>query len=211
MDWVAGTALAVGVGSLALTWQSTRAAKRAIDTSIDIYEKQKKDNFYKEEDAANLKVLGMEYIINELTTDILIFLKDFKSIFNSSKGTVGKISFLKKDDVYYFGHIAKDEKVIDGFDLYFINMQLYHGYIFEAACISDKSYSDLVKSISIYNNAEKLLKSFILNFRVKRSIMYKDSLPSKHRKELNNFMKEIIGIKKGLMFYSKINNKPISS
>lgn len=44
-DWIAGTALVVGIGSLALTWQSTRAAKRAIDTSIEIYEKQKQDNF----------------------------------------------------------------------------------------------------------------------------------------------------------------------
>ncbi|MDF5911275.1 hypothetical protein P4W15_04750 [Morganella morganii] len=42
-DWIAGTALVVGIGSLALTWQSTRAAKRSIDTSIEIYEKQKRD------------------------------------------------------------------------------------------------------------------------------------------------------------------------
>ncbi|HCT1398650.1 TPA: hypothetical protein OTO79_001858, partial [Morganella morganii] len=45
-DWalvVAIIAVIVGVGSLALTWQSTRAAKRSIDTSIEIYEKQKRD------------------------------------------------------------------------------------------------------------------------------------------------------------------------
>ncbi|WP_311753480.1 hypothetical protein [Proteus columbae] len=43
MDWIAGTALVVGMGSLYLTWQSTKAAKKAIETAVEIYEKQKND------------------------------------------------------------------------------------------------------------------------------------------------------------------------
>ncbi|MCB4815131.1 hypothetical protein [Providencia rettgeri] len=42
-DWIAGTALVVGIGSLYLTYQSTKSAKRAIETSIELYEREKND------------------------------------------------------------------------------------------------------------------------------------------------------------------------
>lgn len=45
IDWISGIALIVGIGSLILTWQSTKAAKKSIDTSIKIFESQQKIAF----------------------------------------------------------------------------------------------------------------------------------------------------------------------
>ncbi|WP_340619097.1 hypothetical protein [Xenorhabdus entomophaga] len=46
IDWgliVAVIAVVIGMGSLYLTWHSTKSAKKSIDTSINIYERQKED------------------------------------------------------------------------------------------------------------------------------------------------------------------------
>ena len=62
-DWIAGTALVVGIGSLILTWQSTRSAKRAIDTSIELYEKQKQDDDKKAKAISDKKLIAKIKII----------------------------------------------------------------------------------------------------------------------------------------------------
>ncbi|WP_427195127.1 hypothetical protein [Morganella morganii] len=62
-DWIAGTALVVGIGSLALTWQSTRAARRSIDTSIEIYEKQKQDELITEKNKNENELNALKVMI----------------------------------------------------------------------------------------------------------------------------------------------------
>lgn len=64
-DWVAGTALVVGVGSLYLTYQSTKSAKRAIETSIELYEKQKKDDEIRVIKENNNEINALKTIIYE--------------------------------------------------------------------------------------------------------------------------------------------------
>ncbi|ENG7679373.1 hypothetical protein [Providencia stuartii] len=81
-DWVAGTALVVGIGSLILTWQSTRSAKRAIDTSIELYERQKQDEYNKKiesekrEKEAIRKVVAIEL---SRTCDVIVKLFELKA------------------------------------------------------------------------------------------------------------------------------------
>lgn len=62
-DWIAGTALVVGMGSLYLTWQSTKAAKKAIDVSIDLHNKQKIYEKEKDKEEIKRKVSALQNII----------------------------------------------------------------------------------------------------------------------------------------------------
>lgn len=65
-DWAlvaAIIAVIVGIGSLGLTWLSTRAAKRAIDTSIEIYEKQKIDSEQEIKKTKELKLKAIKNIV----------------------------------------------------------------------------------------------------------------------------------------------------
>ncbi|EPL0283647.1 TPA: hypothetical protein OUB26_001010 [Proteus mirabilis] len=62
-DWIAGTALAVGMGSLYLTWQSTKAAKKAIDVSIDLHHEQKIYEEEKNKEEIKRKVSALQNVI----------------------------------------------------------------------------------------------------------------------------------------------------
>lgn len=71
-DWIAGTALVVGIGSLALTWQSTKSAKKAIDTSIEIYEKQKEDSITEKKSFDDEKLNSIKIVIMYEITKIYL-------------------------------------------------------------------------------------------------------------------------------------------
>ncbi|SQI38089.1 Uncharacterised protein [Providencia alcalifaciens] len=84
-DWISATALVVGIGSLCLTYKSTTSAKRAIDTSISLYEKQKKDYEKKQEEENKRKLDAIKIIIMEdIKSNYFLFiniLKDYKNHF----------------------------------------------------------------------------------------------------------------------------------
>ncbi|ARX34530.1 TPA: hypothetical protein O4G03_001586 [Proteus mirabilis] len=82
-DWIAGTALVVGMGSLYLTWQSTKAAKRAIDTSIEIYNKQKVDNDKQKEDERLNAILGISDVAGKeafLVLQYILFIIELQEL-----------------------------------------------------------------------------------------------------------------------------------
>ncbi|MEY1276737.1 hypothetical protein AB7080_12235 [Providencia rettgeri] len=95
-DWIAGTALAVGMGSLYLTYQSTKAAKRAIDTSIELYEKQKQDEYNKKiesekrEKEAIRKVVAIEL---SRICDVIVKLYELKA------ALMGGVSSVKRSSI----------------------------------------------------------------------------------------------------------------
>ncbi len=89
-DWVAGTALVVGIGSLILTWQSTRSAKRAIDTSIELYERQKQDDSEKIK-AINEKKLTAKIKIIE--SEIVSCYMEYMMFFNVCTAIKNRDSF----------------------------------------------------------------------------------------------------------------------
>lgn len=78
IDWIAGTALMVGAGSLYLTYQSTKSAKKAIDTSIELYEKQKKDDNEKIKAINEKKLIAKIKIIeNEIVSCYMEYMMFF--------------------------------------------------------------------------------------------------------------------------------------
>ncbi|WP_272518150.1 MULTISPECIES: hypothetical protein [unclassified Providencia] len=117
-DWIAGTALVVGVGSLYLTYQSTKSAKRAIDTSIELYEKQKKDS-NQEKESAN--AARLESVKSVFRYEIARNYANYRSMLN----TFNTIRYC--DDVYIhyeklgFGEIMAHSPSADAhnFKVYF--------------------------------------------------------------------------------------------
>ncbi|HIH4846407.1 TPA: hypothetical protein ACYSAQ_000614 [Morganella morganii] len=108
IDWalvVAIIAVIVGVGSLVLTWQSTMAAKRAIDTSVDIYEKQKKDSIIEKKSFDDKKLEAIKIVIAyEITIMYLNHIKIMSSF-----------EIIKKNDnfIVYPGLRTSSDVIID--------------------------------------------------------------------------------------------------
>ncbi|MBI6191811.1 hypothetical protein [Providencia rettgeri] len=85
-DWVAGTALVVGIGSLYLTYQSTKSAKKSIDTSIHLYEKQKKDDERKKEKENVDKLNAIKVMLREEIKDnYFLFVNVYKVMCSVAK------------------------------------------------------------------------------------------------------------------------------
>lgn len=108
-DWIAGTALVVGIGSLALTWQSTRAAKRSIDTSIEIYEKQKRD----EEERRKKIITGYKNLIAKEIYDNIQWYEQGIKLFNIIKTgkSVSVANTFGKTHIK-FNHDGKEDGII---------------------------------------------------------------------------------------------------
>ncbi|ATG17146.1 hypothetical protein CO695_12890 [Providencia alcalifaciens] len=95
-DWISATALVVGIGSLCLTYKSTTSAKRAIDTSISLYEKQKKDYEKKQEEENKRKLDAIKIIIMEdIKSNYFLFINILKIIKTISDGIDVKLSSCK--------------------------------------------------------------------------------------------------------------------
>lgn len=95
-DWIAGTALVVGVGSLILTWQSTRSAKRAIDTSIELYERQKQDEYNKKIESEKREKEAIRRVVAiELSRacDVIVKLYELKA------ALMGGVSSVKRNSI----------------------------------------------------------------------------------------------------------------
>lgn len=107
-DWIAGTALVVGMGSLYLTYQSTKSAKIAIDTSIELYEKQKRDDDErrKKEDLNEIKAIR-----NIASTEAYSLLQHIKFISNLSiiMATAEKIDLQAIKRSHYRGVFVLDK------------------------------------------------------------------------------------------------------
>lgn len=135
MDWVAGTALAVGVGSLALTWQSTRAAKRAIDTSIEIYEKQKIDEIKKDNELILRETIAIKSLLRiEIDKSISIY-KNNKSFCDEFlKNNFSSLSFNDRKSLFtVWFHYKSDGDRKSSINILETNSSSYKPYFLDVA------------------------------------------------------------------------------
>ncbi|MBI6216170.1 hypothetical protein ACNARK_11935 [Proteus sp. DFP240708] len=179
-DWIAGTALVVGIGSLYLTWQSTKAAKRAIDTSIEIYNKQKVDNDKQKEDERLNAILGISDVAGKeafLVLQYILFIIELQELaekaetinFESSEATewnsicfnlpdggivkTGQVPNIPK----YFSHEVLINSAICSPDLFSMLLNL-NGQIL----VVEKTISFLMKYIK--NDSINALRDYLNNY-----------------------------------------------
>lgn len=145
----------VGVGSLYLTYQSTRSAKRAIDTSIELYEKQKLDAEQAEEVSKINQMQSLCFLIqNEVSGNIIQMSKlvefcEFawnKEIVTFDYNDLGSEPFVE--------YVIKNGNKI-GFLFARQSHHVIDKYLLEVSKIDSKLIADLLKlrfTIEHYNN-----------------------------------------------------------
>lgn len=154
-DWIAGTALVVGMGSLYLTYQSTKSAKRAIDTSIELYEKQKQDATHAEEISKKKQLQSLCYLIqNELTSNVIKMSKlvvFFKFVWDGKLVSFNYNNLGSEPIVSY--KIKSGHK--DAFTFTKHASQIIDKYLFEVSKLDNILIGDLLKlrlTIEYYND-----------------------------------------------------------
>lgn len=154
-DWISGTALVVGVGSLYLTYQSTKSAKRAIETSIELYEKQKQDAALAEEVSKKNQMQSLCLLIqNEVSENKIKMIKLVE--FCESACDKELIAFNYNDlgsEPFVAYELKSGSK--DGFIFTKHSCQVIDKYLLEVSKIDNKLITDLLKlrySIEHYNN-----------------------------------------------------------
>ncbi len=98
IDLVSGTALVVGIGSLILTWKATKSAKKAIDTSIEIYEKQKKDAEKKHKEIDELNLYAIKNVIKYEVMSVYMTFNDLYDTLLMIKNNGIDNVFIKMDE-----------------------------------------------------------------------------------------------------------------
>lgn len=154
-DWIAGTALVVGIGSLILTWQSTRSAKRAIDTSIELYEKQKQDAEQAEKVSKKNQMQSLCFLIeNEVSGNIIQMSKliEFCEFVWNKELVAFDYNDLGSEPFVEYS-IKNGDK--GGFIFTKHSYQVIDKYLLEVSKIDSKLIADLLKlrfTIEHYNN-----------------------------------------------------------
>lgn len=164
-DWIAGTALVVGMGSLYLTYQSTKSAKRAIDTSIELYEKQKQDAAHAEEISKKKQLQSLCYLIqNEVSSNIIHMSKIVtfcniawnEKLLNFNYNNLGSEPFLQYET---------ENDIKDGFIFIKHSSKIIDKYLLEISKIDSELINELLKlryTIEHYNDKFLIsLQSFI--------------------------------------------------
>lgn len=166
-DWIAGTALVVGVGSLYLTYQSTKSAKRAIETSIELYEKQKKDD---EERKKIENINEIRAIKNIACTESFALLQHVKFLHELSVTAV-KADYIDKKSTQESNYngvflIDKNKDVIESSYVPEMPIKFSHDFILIAAKnsiqLSDE-LSDINLHIGVIEEMYKYIFSYIDN------------------------------------------------
>lgn len=196
-DWVAGTALVVGVGSLYLTYQSTKSAKRAIETSIELYEKQKQDAALAEEVSKKNQIQSLCFLIeNEVTGNIIQMSK-----------LVGFCEFAWNKELvkFHYNDLGAEpfvEYVIkngnkDGFIFTKHSYQVIDKYLLEVSKIDSKLIADLLRlrfTIEHYNN--KFLISLTNFIQAKPAIDELSKYINDSKYFITEYQRQSMGIKK---------------
>lgn len=186
-DWISATALVVGIGSLYLTYQSTKSAKKAIDTSIELYEKQKQDAFLADEDGKKNQIQSLCYLIQNEVSSNVILMREIVIFFDYVKNSqLVSFSFKDLESEPFVVYKTKDGDR-KGFIFTRHSNKVINRYLFEVSKLDNNLISELVKlgfSIEHYN--DRFLISLINFFKLTPSI---DDL-SKYINDSKGFLDE---------------------
>ncbi|MGJ7330294.1 hypothetical protein [Morganella morganii] len=163
IDWIAGTALVVGIGSLALTWQSTRSAKKSIDTSIQIYEKQKQD----EENRKKEIISGYKNLISKEIYCNRQWYEQWMKLFDAinSDGSVKIVNVLGKSHIEFI----IDGKV-DGIIPFKFHVNYTDSIISEIATLDTELFFEILSLKNEINFLNEMLECIILLLKNNQSI-----------------------------------------
>ncbi|EOF5040636.1 hypothetical protein ACK1M2_002158 [Providencia rettgeri] len=154
-DWIAGTALVVGVGSLYLTYQSTKSAKRAIETSIELYEKQKQDAALAEEVSKKNQMQSLCLLIqNEVSENKIKMIKLVEFCESACDKELVVFNYNDLGSEPFVAYELKSGSK-DGFIFTKHSCQVIDKYLLEVSKIDNKLITGLLKlrySIEHYNN-----------------------------------------------------------
>lgn len=164
-DWalvVAIIAVIVGVGSLALTWQSTRAAKRSIDTSIELYEKQKKDDNEKIKAINEKKLIAKIKIIEN---EIVSCYMEYMIFFNLCTAIKTRDSFSVTIGNYSnFTGVAIDAEKTDSVSglIQPSKLDFTNDFINELYLLDEKLAGDIVSLKGCMNRSSHIMNHMVL-------------------------------------------------
>ncbi|EPI5311202.1 hypothetical protein ACS638_000450 [Proteus mirabilis] len=161
-DWIAGTALIVGMGSLYLTYQSTKSAKRAIDTSIELYEKQKQDDGEKIKAINEKKLIAKIKIIeNEIVRCYL----EYMMFFNVCSAIKTRDSFSVTIGNYSnFTGVAIDAEKTDSVSglIQPSKLDFTNDFINELYLLDEKLAGDIVSLKGCMNRSSHIMNHMVL-------------------------------------------------
>lgn len=200
-------ALLVGVATIVLTKKTIKisndslmAAKKSIDISIDLYEKQKNDLKETEENIRQTNFLGMEIINGLFIQEAMTFISRFMSVLNMNAINEKVISFDIKERNLQFFFVFKDitDTEIDAMNVWLINSSSFYSYVFEASRIDGKCLHDLKVIYDIYNEVERLFHVFLFLIEEDYYRNYSNLDCKDIKRSLTFFNNELIDIKNSL-------------
>lgn len=161
-DWIAGTALAVGMGSLYLTYKSTKSAKRAIDTSIELYEKQKQDDREKTRFIDKKKLIAK---INIIENEIVNCYMEYMNFFNLCTAIKNRDSFSVTIGNYSnFTGVAIDAEKTDCVSglIQPTKLDFTNDFINELYLLDEKLAGDIVSLKGYMNRSSHIMNHMVL-------------------------------------------------
>lgn len=200
-------AMTIGIVTIFFTLKTIRiadgslsAAKKSIEISIELYEKQKKDFENSEENARQANFLGMEIINGLFIQETMIFIDRFLSVLNMNLIKENIVSFDVQQRSTQFFFVFKDSMgcEIDAFNIWLINPSLFYGYVFEASRIDGKCLSDLKKTYEIYSESERLFHVFMFLTEDEMFKKYSELDAESFRTGLNAMMSDLTILKGSL-------------
>lgn len=192
----------IGLGSLYLTWQSTRAAKKAIDISIEIYENQKIDDETKKEKENHLKLSAIKTIIREEIKDnYFLFIKVYKILED----------IINNPDIKVMATLVNDAYLIeqsDGFTALFKGQKYdnVQHYLFDTL-ILDRDISKAMIGLKVSSMLYQTISTSFVSFILDNNTEYAKKLICEYFKSISQYKYEMELLYK---LCSDEDTKPIS-